>query len=48
MSIAPDPATGCNEYVANMSYQEWANQFVAKEAGEQNAFIVNDLISVDI
>lgn len=45
--IARDPATGRNEYVTNMSYQEWANQFVAKQATEQNTSIVNDLISVD-
>lgn len=45
--IARNPQTGRNEYVTNMSYQEWADQFVAKEASEQNASIVNDLISVD-
>jgi len=45
--IARDPATGRNEYVTNMSYQEWADQFVAKQATEQNASVVNDLISVD-
>jgi len=45
--IARNPQTGRNEYVTNMSYAEWASRFVTEQAANQNASIVNDLISVD-